>query len=77
MEESKSIQNYQKPSNIFTVEFEIDPKSTALVVIDMQKNGSSKDFGLGKMWLETIPEQANYWFSRLNMLVVPKTSRTF
>jgi biuret amidohydrolase len=67
MEESKLNRN----SNIFTVEFEIDPKSTALVIIDMQKNGSSKDFGLGKMWLETIPEQAKYWFSRLNALVVP------
>jgi nicotinamidase-related amidase len=75
MEESKSNRNSKNTSNIFKVEFEIDPKSTALLVIDMQKNGYSKDFGLGKMWLDTIPEHANYWFSRLNALVVPNIQK--
>jgi biuret amidohydrolase len=58
-------------SKIFSVDFKVDPVSTGLLVIDMQKNGYYKDWGLGKIWQETMPEQADYWFSRLHNTVVP------
>ena len=60
MADVKPKGNSRDPLQIFTVEFAIDPHSTALVIIDMQKNGYYKDFGLGKFWFQNIPDQADY-----------------
>ena len=68
---TKRTRDTGDPFKIFTVEFKVNPTSTALVIIDMQKNGYCEDFGLGKFWLENFPEQAKYYFSRLHNSVVP------
>ncbi|MDD5702391.1 MAG: cysteine hydrolase [Dehalococcoidales bacterium] len=75
MSENNLNSNTGGNANIFTVEFDVNPHSTALVIIDMQKNGICADFGLGRMWLENIPDQAEYWFSRLRTLVVPNIQK--
>ena len=48
------------PFSFFTIEFEVDPRSTALIVINMQKFLCCQDIGLGKFWIEERPELANY-----------------
>jgi biuret amidohydrolase len=71
MADSKRPRNTSDPSKIFTIDFKVNPASTALLIIDMQKNGYCEDFGLGKIWLESMPEKARYWFSRLHDTVTP------
>ena len=67
----KRTRDTSDPFKIFTVDFDITPTSTALIIIDMQKHGCCEDIGLGKFWLENFPERAGYWFSRLHKIVVP------
>ncbi len=71
MADLKQAANSNDPFKVFSSDFKVNPVSTALVIIDMQKYGSSENFGLGKFWLEKMPEQAAYWFSRLHNIVIP------
>lgn len=42
--------------------FDLEPRKTALVVIDMQKGSTHPDHGLGPMWKEHYPDiYANYY----------------
>ncbi len=75
MSEKKLNSNTGDITKIFTVGFDVDPRSTALVIIDMQKNGIFPDFGLGRMWLENVPDLAEYWFSRVRTLVIPNIQK--
>jgi biuret amidohydrolase len=62
--------------NDFNNPFSIGPKSTALVVVDLQYATGSLDHGLGKMLREQGRlEEADYRFSRINKLVLPNTER--
>lgn len=63
--------NTSDPFGTFNADFKVDPRSTALLVIDMQKYGCREDIGMGKFWLEKNPTMAKYWFSRLHSMVVP------
>lgn len=62
--------------NDFNSPFSIGPKSTVLVVVDLQYATGSPDHGLGKMLREQGRlEEADYRFSRINDLVLPNTQR--
>lgn len=62
-------------SGTFNAEFNVEPVSTALLIIDMQKYGCRKDIGMGKFWLEKNPAMGRYWFRRLNDVVIPNIQR--
>lgn len=57
------------------VELEIDPVSTALMIIDMQYYVTHPDYGLGKVLNDKFPEMATYYFSRLNNIVIPNNRK--
>ncbi|MBE3145186.1 MAG: cysteine hydrolase [Planctomycetes bacterium] len=59
------------PLRLQVLEFKVIPRSTALVIIDMQKYGCRHDMALGKLLTKTDPEAAKYWFSRLKDIVIP------
>jgi nicotinamidase-related amidase len=62
--------------NDFSRPFSINPKTTALVVVDLQYATGSRDHGLGKMLQEQGRlEEANYRFSRIDDFVLPNTQR--
>ena len=56
-------------------EFELEPRSTALLIIDMQKCGCYPDMGTGKIIRTVTPKVAKYWDSRLNDVVVPNIQK--
>lgn len=57
------------------VDFDLDPARTALVIIDMQYLDAHRDYGLGKNLKENHPEVWQYYFERVDNLVVPNTRR--
>lgn len=57
------------------MDFEVDPRSTSLLIIDMQKFGGLPNIALGKLLVETDAEAAKYWFSRLQDIVVPNIQK--
>lgn len=60
----------------FSSSFSIDPKTTALVVVDLQYATGSPDHGLGNILREQGRlEEADYRFSRINSLILPNTQR--
>jgi nicotinamidase-related amidase len=62
--------------NDFNYQFSLNPKTTALVVIDLQYATGSRDHGLGKLLREQGRlEEANYRFSRIDDLVLPNTQK--
>lgn len=62
--------------NDFNQPVAVNPRSTALVVVDLQYATGSPDHGLGKMLMEQGRlEEADYRFSRINTLVLPNTQR--
>jgi nicotinamidase-related amidase len=62
--------------NDFSYRFSIDPKTTALVVVDLQYATGSRDHGLGKLLKDQGRlEEADYRFSRIDDYVLPNTSR--
>ena len=62
--------------NDFSFHFTINPKTTALVVVDLQYATGSRDHGLGKLLQEQGRlEEADYRFSRIDDFVLPNTQR--
>lgn len=62
--------------NDFSYQFSIDPKTTALVVVDLQYATGSRDHGLGKLLQDQGRlEEAKYRFSRIDDFVLPNTQR--
>lgn len=62
--------------NEFSSTFALNPKTTALIVIDMQYATGSRDHGLGKMLKEQGRlDEANYRFGRIDDHVLPNTKR--
>lgn len=53
----------------------IDPKSTALLVIDMQRYFLQPAYPFGSFITGMNPEGAEYYYRRVNELVVPNTRR--
>lgn len=60
----------------FSISFSIDPKTTALVVVDLQYATGSPDHGLGNLLREQGRlEEAEYRFSRIADLILPNTKK--
>lgn len=49
--------------------FEIDPRKIGLVLVDMQNYDAHPDHGIGKQLKKTHPEVADYYLSRLQIVV--------
>ncbi|UCG06673.1 MAG: cysteine hydrolase [Desulfobacterales bacterium] len=60
----------------FTSDFELEPKSTALIIVDMQYATASRHDGLGK-WLQAQgkTDLSNYRFERVENVVLPTIKR--
>lgn len=56
-------------------DFEVVPRSTALLIIDMQKYMCCRDVGLGPTIIKETPEVAEYWFWCISKVVVPNIQR--
>lgn len=62
--------------NQFSHPFSLNPKTTALVVVDMQYATGSREYGLGKMLEDQgRSEEAAYRFGRIDEYVLPNTIR--
>lgn len=60
----------------FTRSFELNPGTTALVVVDMQYATGSRSHGLGRLLAgQGRLDEAHYRFERINTLVIPNTAR--
>ena len=57
------------------VEFDIDPRRTGLVIIDMQYLDAHREYGLGRNLKENHPEVWRYYFDLVDSRVVPNTRR--
>ena len=55
----------------FSQQFELNPKTTALIVVDMQNADANPDVGLGTMLRENYPEIHSYLYDKLAKVVVP------
>jgi len=51
--------------------FELEAKKTALLIIDMQHCDAHRNYGLGKILAAKWPQLAEYYFTRLENIVVP------
>jgi len=56
-------------------DFDLDPNSTALLIIDMQYLDAHYDYGLGLTLRTEYPEVASYYFKRLTEIVIPNHIR--
>lgn len=60
----------------FTSDFEIEPKSTALIIVDMQYATGSRNEGLGKLLSEQgKSDLVQYRFDRIEDVVIPTLQR--
>ncbi len=60
----------------FTRAFQLEPASTALIVVDMQYASGSREHGLGKLLTEQGRlAEAEYRFGRIDNLIIPNTRR--
>lgn len=55
--------------------FDLTPVGTALVIVDMQYVDAHRDHGLGASLRESHPEVWEYYFGRVERLVVPNCAR--
>jgi nicotinamidase-related amidase len=56
-------------------DFDTDPASTALVIVDMQYLDAHPDYGLGKQLKESHPEVWRYYTDQLRGFVIPNCAR--
>ncbi|MEQ8733934.1 MAG: isochorismatase family cysteine hydrolase [Rhodospirillaceae bacterium] len=62
--------------NAFNAPVKLDPKTTALLVVDMQYATGSRTHGLGKMLQEQGRlDEADYRFNRIDELVIPNSQK--
>ena len=60
----------------YTQPIEINPSSTALIVVDMQNATGNRAMGLGKLLAESgKAQQADYRFDRIEQLLVPNIQK--
>lgn len=60
----------------FTSDFELEPKSTALIIVDMQYATASRNKGLGKLLNEQgKSELARYRFDRIEDVTIPTITK--
>lgn len=57
------------------LEFELEPRKTALTLIDMQYYDAHPDYSVGLYLKEKYPETFSYYMNRLDRLVLPNQAR--
>lgn len=61
--------------NLSPADFKISPPATGLVIVDMQYVDAHRDYGLGASLRKSHPDIWDYYFSRIDDLVVPNCRR--
>ena len=61
--------------NFAPTEFDVDPSTTALVIVDMQYVDAHPDYGLGRHLKEHYPAVFEYYLGRIGELVLPNSKR--
>jgi biuret amidohydrolase len=61
--------------NLAPPTFDVTASTTALVIVDMQYADAHRDYALGVSLKETHPEIWDYYFTRVEELVIPNTRR--
>ncbi len=56
--------------------FRLDPQRSALLVVDMQYEHASPDYGLGARIKKKNPEIGEYYFNRVEKIVLPNIKKT-
>jgi nicotinamidase-related amidase len=60
----------------FSQQFTLDPKETALLIIDMQNATGNRSMGLGKLLAEQgTSESAQYRFDRIDQMLIPNIQK--
>lgn len=59
----------------FVPPLELDPKKTGLMIIDMQHSDGHRDYGLGKILRDHNVQMWEYYFGRVERVVLPNTLR--
>ncbi|MBV5337214.1 MAG: hypothetical protein J0653_04405, partial [Deltaproteobacteria bacterium] len=54
-------------------EFEFEPKTTALMIVDLQHYDAHREYGLAKTLLEKFPDMYEYYYNRIEHSIVPNT----
>ena len=70
--------NMSQPSFIdrFSQQFTLDPRRTALLIIDMQNATGNRAMGLGKLLAEQgNSESAQYRFDRIEQVLIPNIQK--
>ena len=57
------------------VEFDIAPRSTALIIVDVQKHLSCPNYGMGKLISDKYPKIADYYFPKIDTEVIPNNQK--
>lgn len=57
------------------VSFDVEPRSTALMIIDIQNYLSCPNYGMGKLISDKYPKIANYYFPKINTEVIPNNQK--
>jgi nicotinamidase-related amidase len=55
--------------------FEIDPETTALIIVDVQNYDAKRGYGLANVTKEKYPEMYDYYYDRVDQLVLPNCKR--
>ena len=71
MSEEASWKRHLEKYHHIAPDFEIDPKTAALMIIDMQYVDAHPEYGLGTVLRKEYPEVASYYFNRLSESVIP------
>lgn len=56
-------------------QFEVDPRSTALLLVDIQYYHTHPNFGIAKIFNNRYPEMASAYFDRIEHTVIPANRR--
>lgn len=58
------------------IDFRLDPKKTALIIIDMQYLDAHRDYGMGADAKRlNVTAKYDYYFNQLDTVVIPNTKR--
>ena len=56
-------------------QFEVDPRSTALLLVDLQYYHTHPSYGIAKIFKNRYPELASAYFDRIDHTVIPANGR--
>ena len=72
---STSWRELSKTLPQFVPDFTIQPRQSALIVVDMQNYGVREGIALGRIFEDQYPDVARYFLPRVKQLVIPNIQR--